>query len=326
MSSDSRRFVSQLTHNEPVSQVFLASEKQLRPNRNGNLYLQVDLSDRSGSVNSRMWNATDTDYKAFDNGDYVHVEGATQLFQGNMQLIATHIRRARPDELDESDFITLQSADIDKMRKRLTEILGQIQSAPLARLAKGFLKDDTFMDKFCRAPAGMKNHHAYRGGLLEHVLSLMELVLVVAPKYPQISQDKLLMGAFLHDAAKTDELSYERDIAYTDVGQLLGHMVIGVTLLDEKVRQIVQQDGQPFPERLLIELKHLIISHHGEYEYGSPKLPMTLEAIVLHLLDNLDAKVANFTQLMADCPNSDSNWTQYFSQIGRKLFKPESEG
>lgn len=324
MSSDERRFVSQLGHNEAISQVFLASEKQLRPNRNGNLYLQVDLSDRSGAVNARLWNATDNDYKAFENGDFVHVEGATQLFQGNMQLIANRIRVARPDEVFEGDFITLQSADIDKMRARLVEIMGCVQSPPLARLAKAFLKDDAFMAKFCQAPAGMKNHHAYKGGLLEHVLSLMELVLVVAPKYPQLSQDKLLMGALLHDAAKVEELAYERDISYTDQGQLLGHMVIGVTMLDDKVRQIVQQDGQPFPERLLIELKHMIISHHGEYEYGSSKLPMTLEAIALHMLDNLDAKVASFTQLMTDCPNADSNWTQYFSQIGRKLFKPES--
>lgn len=323
MSSAERRFVSQLGHNEQVSQVFLASEKQLRPNRNGNLYLQVDLSDRSGAVNARMWNATENDYKAFDNGDYVHVEGATQLFQGNMQLIANRIRKARPDEVFEGDYITLQSADIDKMRARLTEILKGVQSPPLARLAQGFLRDEAFMTKFCQAPAGMKNHHAYKGGLLEHVLSLMELILVVAPKYPQLSQDKLLLGALLHDAAKVEELAYERDISYTDSGQLLGHMVIGVTMLDEKVRTIVQQDGQPFPERLLIELKHMIISHHGEYEFGSSKLPMTLEAIALHMLDNLDAKMASFTQLMADCPNTESNWTQYFTQIGRKLFKPE---
>ena len=169
----------------------------------------------------------------------------------------------------------------------------------------------------------MKNHHAYQGGLLEHVLSLMELVLLVAPRYPQLDGDKLLVGTFLHDAAKVDELSYERDIAYTDEGQLLGHMVLGVSMLEAKVRQIVQQDGQPFPSRLLMELKHMIISHHGQYEYGSSKLPMTLEAIALHNLDNLDAKLANFTQLMKDCPNTDSNWTQYFNQIGRKLFKPE---
>lgn len=318
-----RRYVSQLAENEAVSQVFLASEKQLRPNRNGNLYLQVDLGDKSGSVNTRMWNATDNDYKAFDNGDYVHVEGATQLFQGNMQLIANRIRKARPDEVDENDFVTLESGEVEKMRKRFLEILGGIQSTPLARLAAGFTKDEAFMEKFCRAPAGMKNHHAYQGGLLEHVLSLMELVLVVAPRYPQLDRDKLLMGVLLHDAAKIDELSYERDIAYTDTGQLLGHMVMGVTMLDDKVRQIVQQDGQPFPDRLLIELKHMIVSHHGQYEYGSSKLPMTLEAVALHHLDNLDAKIASFTQLMNDCPNTDSNWTQYFAQMGRKLFKPE---
>jgi len=326
MSTDTRRYVSQLSHNETISQVFLASDKQLRPNRNGNLYLQVELSDRSGSVNARMWNASDNDYKAFDNGDYVHVEGATQLFQGNMQLIANRIRKARPDEVEDADFVTLQSEDVDKMRERLIEILGSFKTAPLARLAKGFLSDEEFMAKFCRAPAGMKNHHAYQGGLLDHVLSLMELVLVVGPRYPQLDTEKLLMGAFLHDAAKVDELAYERDISYTDPGQLLGHMSLGVSMLEEMVRRIVSQDGQPFPERLLLELKHLIISHHGEYEYGSAKLPMTLEAIALHQLDNLDAKLANFTQLMTDCPNTDSNWTQYFSQIGRKLFKPERTG
>ena len=325
MSTDSRRYVTQLSHNETISQVFIASDKQLRPNRNGNLYLQVDLSDRSGSVNARMWNASDNDYKAFDNGDFVHVEGATQLFQGNMQLIANRIRKARPDEVDEADFVTLQSEDVDKMQSRLTEILSGIKSAPLARLVKGFLSDEQFMGKFCRAPAGMKNHHAYQGGLLDHVLSLMELVLLVGPRYEKLDTEKLLVGAFLHDAAKVDELAYERDISYTDAGQLLGHMTLGVTMLDDMVRKIVSQDGQPFPDRLLLELKHLIISHHGRYEYGSSKLPMTLEAIALHQLDNLDAKLASFTQLMTDCPNTDSNWTQYFSQIGRKLFKPESE-
>ena len=323
MPNDSRRYVSQLAHNETVSQVFLASDKQLRPNRNGNLYLQVDLADRSGSVNARMWNASDNDYRTFENGDYVHVEGATQLFQGNMQLIANRIRKARPDEIEESDFVTLQSEEVDLMRDRLISILNGIKSAPLSRLAKGFLSDDELITKFCKAPAGMKNHHAYQGGLLEHVLSLMELLLVVSPRYPQLDGDKLLMGAFLHDLANVDELSYERDIAYTDQGQLLGHMVMGVTMLDNMVRKIVQQEGQPFPDRLLMELKHLIISHHGKYEYGSSKLPMTLEAITLHQLDNLDAKIANFTQLMTDCPNTDSNWTQYYSQIGRKLFKPE---
>ena len=320
-----RRFVSQLAHNEQVNQVFLTSDKQLRPNRNGNLYLQLQLSDRSGAIATRLWNASETDYRAFENGDYVLVDGSTQLFQGNMQMIANSIRRARSDEVDESDFLTLQSADIDKMAGRLAEILRSVQTPGVGNLAECFLMDTDFMTKFTAAPAGMKNHHAYRGGLLEHVVGLMELVLVVAPRYPQLDQDKLLVGALLHDAAKVDELSYERDIAYTDEGQLLGHMVLAITMIDDKVREAERLSGETFPKSLATEIKHMVISHHGEYEYGSAKLPMTLEATALHHLDNLDAKMASFTQLIKDCPNVESNWTQYHANLGRKLYKGASD-
>ncbi|MGL4514139.1 MAG: 3'-5' exoribonuclease YhaM family protein [Lacipirellulaceae bacterium] len=316
-----RRFVSQLNHNEQVEQAFLASNKQLRPNRAGNLYLQLDLSDRSGSIATRMWNASESDYKAFENGDYVHVEGSVQLFQGSLQFIAQHLRKARPDEVEESDYLTLQTGDVDRLRERLVAILGTVQSAPLAALVKAYTGDAVFMDKFARAPAGMKNHHAYRGGLLEHVVSMMELVLVVAPRYPQLDQEKLLLGAFLHDSAKIDELSYERDIAYTDEGQMLGHMIQAISELDAKSRDAERIGQVAFPPMLLMELKHMVISHHGEYAYGSAKLPMTLEAVALHYLDNLDAKLASFSQLIADCPNTDSRWTQYYPNIDRKLWK-----
>ncbi|MBN1851939.1 MAG: CMP-binding protein, partial [Pirellulales bacterium] len=224
MASSTRRFVSQLGHQERVDQVFLASDKQLRPNRTGNLYIQVELSDRSGSIPARMWNASESDYRNFNNGDYVRVEGATQLFQGSMQLIANSIRCARSDEVDEADFITLQSGAVDRMAKRVEEILRTIQMPPLRNLVECFLIDTELMAKFAQAPAAMKNHHAYRGGLLEHTLNLLELVLLVTPRYPELNKDKLLVGAFLHDIAKIDELSYQRDIAYTDSGQLLGHM------------------------------------------------------------------------------------------------------
>jgi 3'-5' exoribonuclease len=316
-----RRYVSQLGHNEQISQVFLASDKQLRPNRNGNLYLQLQLSDRSGAIAARLWNASENDYRAFDNGDYVKVEGSTQLFQGNMQLIASAIRRARPDEIEETDFLVLRGDEIDRMSTRLSEILRTIKMPELRNLAECFLMDAEFMTKFAAAPAGMKNHHAYQGGLLEHVVGLMELVLVVAPRYPRLDQDKLLVGAFLHDAAKVDELSYEREIAYTDEGQLLGHMVLAMTMIDDKARESERLAGEPFPKHLVTEIKHMVISHHGEYAYGSAKLPMTLEAVALHHLDNLDAKLASFTQLMADCPNVESNWTQYHANLGRKLYK-----
>jgi 3'-5' exoribonuclease len=316
-----RRYVCQLGHNEQVNQVFLASEKQLRPNRNGNLYLQLQLSDRSGAIAARLWNASENDYRAFENGDYVKVEGNTQLFQGNMQFIASTIRRARPDEVEETDFLVLRTDEIDRMASRLTEILRTIKTPELRNLAECFLMDAEFIAKFTAAPAGMKNHHAYQGGLLEHVVGLMELVLVVAPRYPRLDPDKLLVGAFLHDAAKVDELSYEREIAYTDEGQLLGHMVLAMTMIDDKVRDAERLAGEPFPKHIITEIKHMVISHHGEYEYGSAKLPMTLEAVALHHLDNLDAKMASFTQLMADCPNVESNWTQYHSNLGRKLYK-----
>lgn len=321
MSTTDRRYVCQLGHNEQISQIFLASEKQLRPNRNGNLYLQLQLSDRSGAIAARLWNASENDYRAFENGDYVKVEGNTQLFQGTMQLIATSIRRARTDEVDDTDFLVLRGEEIDRMAHRLAEILRKIQTPELRNLAECFLMDTEFMTKFTAAPAGMKNHHAYQGGLLEHVVGLMELVLVVAPRYPRLDQDKLLVGAFLHDAAKVDELSYEREIAYTDEGQLLGHMVLAMTMIDDKVREAERLAGESFPKHLVTEIKHMVISHHGEYEYGSAKLPMTLEAVALHHLDNLDAKLASFTQLMVDCPNIESNWTQYHTNLGRKLYK-----
>lgn len=317
----SRRFISSLAHNEQVKEVFLASDKQLRPNRNGNLFLQLELSDRSGGIATRMWNASENDFKAFENGDYVLVEGSTQLFQGAMQMIAHSIRQARPDEVDEADFRTLQSEQIDGMATRLAEILRGIKTPQLAALAEAYLMDDIFMGKFTQAPAGMKNHHAYQGGLMEHVLSLMELVLAICPRYPQLDQDKLLIGALLHDSAKIDELAYERDISYTDEGQMLGHMTMAISELEGKVKEAERLTGEPLDAVLIMEIKHMIISHHGEYAFGSSKLPMTLEAVALHHLDNLDAKLASFTQLINDCPNIESNWTQYYPNIDRKLWK-----
>jgi 3'-5' exoribonuclease len=191
----------------------------------------------------------------------------------------------------------------------------------LRNLGECFLLDEPFMAKLCRAPAGIKHHHAYLGGLLEHIVNLMEVVNRIAPCYPQIDRDLLLMGAFLHDASKVDELSYERELAYTDEGQLIGHVVMAVSLLEKKIREAEKLSGEPFPREATLRLKHLIVSHHGEYEYGSPKLPMTLEAVALFCLDNLDAKISAFTQQMRDDPNVSSPWTNFNPALGRKLFK-----
>lgn len=322
----SRRYVSQLAHQESIDQIFLASEKQLRPNRNGNLYLQLELSDRSGSIGARMWNASEHDYRSFDNGDYVRVEGSTQLFQGTIQLIATSIRKAPNSDVNPDDFMILGSKEIDQLVVRLGAHLRNMRDPHLLNLAECFLMDDQFMRKLGRAPAGIRNHHAYIGGLVEHVVNLMELVTHVAPLYPSIHQDLLLMGAFLHDAGKVDELTYEREFAYSDEGQLIGHVVMAVGMLEKKLREVERLSGEPLPESLVLRLKHMIVSHHGQYEFGSPKLPMTLEAVALHHLDNLDAKIHAFDQLIRDDPNVESSWTNFNHALGRKLYKGEPKG
>ena len=321
----SRRYVSQLAHQESIDQIFLASEKQLRPNRNGNLYLQLELSDRSGSIGARMWNASEQDYRNFDNGDYVRVEGSTQLFQGTIQLIATSIRKAAKGDVNLDDFMILGSKEIDQLVTRLSAFMRKIRDPHLLNLAECFLMDEEFMRKFSRAPAGVKNHHAYVGGLLEHVVNLMELISRIAPLYPSINSDLLLMGAFLHDAGKVDELVYERDFSYTDEGQLIGHVVMAIGILEKKLREAERLSGEAVPDELVLRLKHMIVSHHGQYEYGSPKLPMTLEAVALHHLDNLDAKIHSFDQLMRDDPNVESGWTSFHHSLGRKLYKGEPE-
>lgn len=319
-----RRYINEIAAQESIDEVFVANDKQLRPNRAGNLYLQVALSDRSGSVTARLWNANDTVYRSFENGDYVRVCGTAQLFQGAMQIIATKLYRVDPAEVDEADFAPLPAVEVDKLVLRLGDILRTMNDPALRNLAECFLMDEPFMAKLMMAPAGTKNHHAYHGGLLEHIVGLMELALAIAPHYPQINRDLLVMGAFLHDLGKTDELSYDHGLAYTDEGQLLGHLVIAVELLTAKVAEAEKLSGESFPHETLLRLKHIILSHHGEYAFGSPKLPMTLEAIALAMLDNLDAKVNTFSTLMNEDPNVDSPWTTYNPNLERKLYKGSS--
>jgi len=317
----SRRFISQLGEHEAVDEVFVASEKQLRTNRNGNLYLQLRLADRTGSLNAMMWNANDVLYGAFENGDYLRVKGTTQFYNGALQMIVNQFDCEDPNKVNETDFLTLTSDDTERLTLRLGEMLRSAKDFHLRNLAECFLMDEAFMSNLTAAPAGVKKHHAYRGGLLEHLVNMMELVQVVAPLYPDIDADLLLMGAFLHDIGKTEELTYERDLAYSDAGQLLGHVVMAVGMVDRKVTEAARLSGEPFPEELSLRLKHMILSHHGQYEFGSPKLPMTLEAIALHLLDNLDARLASVGQLMREDANTESNWTPYQPDMQRKFFK-----
>jgi 3'-5' exoribonuclease len=320
----SRRFIAQLAEREQIDQVFLVADKQLRANRQGNYYLQLRLADKTGSITGMLWNASEKIYSSFENGNYLRVQGSTQIHNGILQMIVTRIDKVDPAEVDEAEFQTIDSAEIDKLASRLAQMLRGVKNFHLRNLAECFLVDEPFMAKFTTAPAGVKNHHAYRGGLLEHVVSLMELCSVVAPRYPEIDPELLLLGAFLHDMGKIDELTYERDLGYSDEGQLIGHVVMAVSMVEGKAKEAAKLSGEEFPAELLLRLKHMIVSHHGEYEFGSPKLPMTLEAIALHYLDNLDAKIYSVGQILKEDVNSDSPWTSFNAAMGRKFFKGSS--
>jgi len=241
-----RRYVNQLDERESIDQVFLVADKQLRANRNGNMYLQVRLTDKTGALTGMLWNATDNVFNSVQTGNYLRVQGTTQVYNGQMQMIITRIEPADPGHVDEEDFITVTSADIDKLAARLAEVLRGVKNVHLRSLAECFLMDEAFMAKFTSAPAGVKNHHAYKGGLLHHVVSLMEVCVVVAPKYPELDGDLLLLGAFLHDAGKIDELTYEKDLGYSDQGQLIGHVVMGVSMVEEKASKAAALSSEPY--------------------------------------------------------------------------------
>jgi 3'-5' exoribonuclease len=302
------------------------TDKQLRANRNGNLYLQVELRDRSGSISARLWNAGEHLFRSFEAGDFVLARGKVQLFQGALQVILSHLERSEAEKIDLGDFLPHTDQDIDRLLERLQTTLRRIANPHLRALAECFLMNDEFMRGFRQAPAGVRNHHAYVGGLLEHVVTLLDAAERLLPLYPGLDRDLLLMGIFLHDIGKVRELTYNKVFAYTDEGQLIGHLVIGVEMLNAQAARVPDLTGEPFPEELLLRLKHMILSHHGSYEYGSPKLPMTPEAIALNCLDNLDAKVHSFTRDIREDRNQASAWTPFNQSLQRRLFKGAVDG
>jgi 3'-5' exoribonuclease len=321
-----RRFIQHLADGDAFDDVYLVMDKQLRANRNGNLYLQLELRDRTGCISARLWNAGEHLFRSFEAGDFLVAKGKVQLFQGALQVILSHVERTEAEKVALDDFLPHTDQDADKLLDRLRSVLLQLTNPHLRALAECFLMDDDFMRSFRQVPAGVRNHHAYLGGLLEHVVTLMEAAERLLPLYPGLDRDLLLMGIFLHDAGKVRELTYQRVFAYTDEGQLVGHLVIGVEMVNEKVTKVPDLTGEPFPAELLLRLKHMILSHHGSYEFGSPKLPMTPEAIALHYLDNLDAKIHSFTRDIREDRNQSSAWTPFNQALQRRLFKGAMEG
>lgn len=321
----SRRSVRELVDGESVEEIYVLAEKQLRANRNGNLYMLANLRDHSGTISGLMWNVTEQSVAHVDAGAYVKVQAKVQVHQGALQMILMKIESVDPACLDPDEFAPKPECDIEQLTQRLQTLVAAIEDESIRTLLQCFLDDEAFMNAFSRAPAGMKAHHAYLGGLMEHVVNMLEVADRIADLYSNVDFNLVKAGAFLHDAGKTRELGYEDSFLYTDEGQLLGHLVIGVEMLTEKIHVWNEKNGEPFPRETALRIKHLILSHHGSYEFGSPKLPMTPEAVALHHIDNLDAKVNEFLREIDDDPNSNVSWTPYNQRLGRKLFKGIAE-
>jgi 3'-5' exoribonuclease len=319
--SMSRKYVGQLADGDLIEEVYLVSDKQLRSNKHGNSFLQVELQDRTGKITGRVWNAGEGLFRSFEIGDFLNIKAKAQLFQGSMQLILSNVDKAPNKPSDLSDFLPRTEQDPAKLLERLKTYLRKLVNPNLRALAECFLIDDEVMNGFVQVPAGVKVHHAYVGGLLEHVVTMMDVADKLAPMYPGIDRDLLIMGIFLHDSGKIRELAFDRAFEYTDEGQLIGHLAIGMEMLSEKIVKVPELTEEPFPRELELRLKHLILSHHGSLEFGSAKVPMTPEAVALHAIDLLDSRIHICLRELKEDRNPQSNWTAYNPAMGRRVFK-----
>ena len=311
-------FVSDLAPDQNVTSFFLVAAKESRTGPSGRAYLRMELSDRTGSIDGRMWEGIEEASGKFDCDDLVKVQGRVETYRGKTQLVVERIRRAEAGEVELADFFPHTTEDVELLYAKLREFVAAVSNPWLKRLLESVVGDPEIEPKLKRAPAAKSMHHAYLGGLLEHILSLCELCRAVAPRYPGVDPDLLLAGAVLHDIGKIDELSYDRAINYTTEGWLLGHIEIAYELVGKKVDAI-----EGFPRELKTLVLHLILSHHGRYEFGSPRLPMFREAVLLHYLDDLDSKMGA-VRASLESEKGDEEWTAWNAALERRLLRTDA--
>ncbi len=300
--------------NQTITSLFVVAAKQVKSKKSGELYLSMILADRSGQIQANMWDNVNEAVSAFEQDDFVKVKGVIHKYNGRWQLTVHKMRRLGESEIDYADYLPKTTKDVEQLWQTVCNYIDSFENPWLKSLLKEFCADDTLVVAYKNAPAAKTLHHAFVGGLLDHVVSLFNLCDLTARNYPQVNRDLLLSGAFLHDIGKLHELTYQRSIAYTTKGQLLGHMIIELEMLHDKLKLVPD-----FPEELKVLLEHLIISHHGEYEYGSPKLPMFPEALMLHYLDDLDSKMESMRAQFEREAELETPWTSYNPSLARPL-------
>jgi 3'-5' exoribonuclease len=304
--------------NKVVTTSFVVSSKQVKSKKSGEPYLDLTLMDRTGSIQAKMWDNVEECSDSFEQDDVVKVKGLINKYNQRWQLTVHKVRRVETAEIDFADYLPKTTKDIDELWQTLTGFVSGMKDPHLRGLVQLFMADPVVAHAYRNAPAAKTMHHAFIGGLLEHVVSLFGACDLVSRNYPFINRDLLLTGAFLHDIGKVHELTYARSFSYTTEGQLLGHLIIDLEMLHTKLALLPE-----FPPQLKILVEHLVISHHGQYEFGSPKLPMFPEALMLHYLDDLDSKMEAMRAQFERDADLESPWTGYNPALARPLLNTE---
>lgn len=310
-------FVSDLSDKQVVQTTFLAKNKTLLTDKKGNKYITLYLSDKSGSVDAKIWDNIEKMNNLFESGDIIVVKGQVQLFQNKKQVIIHKIDPISSEEVKFEDFVGEIGRSPEEVFQELLQLVNKVQSPHIKQLIDSTLNDPQIKEKLLTSPAAKSIHHVKVGGLLEHILSISQMMVFVSEQYKQLNYDLLIFGAIFHDLGKIWELEWtSKGIRYTDKGRLIGHLAMSSELVEKKARQVLG-----FPEDLIMILKHIVLSHHGKLEYGSPKVPMLLEAYVVWMVDDFDSKIDSISQFMNQDTSGDENWSSFNQLYARHFFK-----
>lgn len=320
-----RLYIRDCQAGDLVEEVFILNQKQLSTTSTGKPFIKAFVSDRTGQVTARIWNANRDLFNSLPDSGFVRLRGRVENYQGNNQMIVEDIRPVALGDFDLTDLIPHTNRDIKAMRAKLVNLCGTLRNRYVKALVQAYLDDQVLMDRICKAPAAQSFHHAFIGGLLEHTLNAMEVADAIVKFYPGLNRDLVLTGILLHDIAKTWELSYECAFGYTDGGQLVGHIVKSAMWVEQKVQVAQEKLGEKIPQELIDVVQHIIISHHGQPEFGAVKLPATPEAVAVHFIENLDARMQmTLSATRGELPaGADGNWTEYMKAMGTRLYRPD---
>jgi len=310
-------WIKDIKEDSKIEGNYLVKNKSIGQTRQGNSFLTITLGDKTGTIEAKVWDRVEEISAQFKEGNIVTIAGQANTYRNQIQ-IQIHELKQDKSAVDPAIFQESSPKDIPNMLSDLKKLANQIQNRHLRTLIDSFMADHHFVTQFKKAPAAKHFHHGYLGGLLEHTLSVSQMAVRVSEQYPELDCDLLLSGAILHDIGKIEELTSEPTIEYSNKGRLLGHIVIGVVMVEEKLKSL-----KDFPPELALRLKHLILSHHGEFDFGSPKRPKFLEAFALHLIDDMDAKIHGLSKLLKD-DRQEGSWTGFNNLFQRYFFKGDS--